>query len=85
MINRGARDGLMPGNVLAVYSRRRGRATQRQDGFSCGMSQLFAKKVRLPDERTGTFMVFKTFDRMSYGLIMEAKDVIHVADRVENP
>jgi hypothetical protein len=30
-------------------------------------------------------MVFKTFDRISYGLIMEAKDVIHVLDRVENP
>ena len=48
-------------------------------------STLFAKKVNLPDERTGTFMVFKTFDRMSYGLIMEAKDVIRVADKVESP
>jgi hypothetical protein len=41
--------------------------------------------VRLPDERNGTFMVFKTFDRMSFGLIMEAKNLIRVADRVENP
>ena len=49
------------------------------------MSSLFAKKVRLPDERTGTFMVFKTFDRMSYGLIMEATDIISVLDKVENP
>ena len=32
------------------------------------------KNVQLPDERTGTFMVFKTFDHMSYGLIMEATD-----------
>jgi hypothetical protein len=29
--------------------------------------------------------VFKTFERMSFGLIMEATDVIHVADRVESP
>ena len=30
-------------------------------------------------------MVFKTFQRMSYGLIMEATDVIRVADKVESP
>jgi hypothetical protein len=29
--------------------------------------------------------VFKTFDHMSYGLIMEATSIIRVADRVENP
>jgi hypothetical protein len=49
------------------------------------MSRLGAKKVQLPDERSGTFMVFKTFDQISYGLIMEAKNIIRVADRVENP
>ena len=32
---------------------------------------------------SGTFMVFKTFDRMSYGLIMEATDIIQVLDHVE--
>jgi hypothetical protein len=41
--------------------------------------------VDLPSERTGTFMVFKTFDRMSFGLIMEATDVIHVEDDVRSP
>jgi hypothetical protein len=30
-------------------------------------------------------MVFKTFDHLSYGLIMEATDVIRVADYVQNP
>ncbi len=49
------------------------------------MSHLGTQKVRLPDERTGTFMVFKTFDRLSYGLVMEATNVMHVGDRVENP
>jgi hypothetical protein len=41
--------------------------------------------VRLPNERSGTFMVFKTFERISYGLIMEAKNVIRVGDIVQNP
>jgi nucleoid-associated protein YgaU len=85
VINRGARDGLAPGNVLAVYGRGEKVRDNQKTGFVNYTSDLFAPKVRLPDERNGTFMVFKTFDRISYGLIMEATDIIRVADRVENP
>jgi hypothetical protein len=85
VINRGARDGLEPGNVLAVFEVGGTIRDTENHGFLSGKSSLIASKVRLPDERTGTFMVFKTFDHMSYGLIMEATDVIRVADRVENP
>jgi len=85
VINRGVRDGLRPGNVLAVYSASDPVYDNSKNGFVHPSSTLFAKKVELPDERTGTFMVFKTFDRMSFGLIMEATDVIRVADRVQSP
>jgi len=85
VINRGAGDGLAPGNVLAVFQAGDVVRDTANRGFLNGMSRLAAPKVRLPDERTGTFMVFKTFDHMSYGLIMEATNVIRVADRVENP
>jgi len=85
VINRGASDGLAPGNVLAVFHAGDVIRDTANKGFLNAMSRLAAPKVRLPDERIGTFMVFKTFDRMSYGLIMEATNVIRVADRVENP
>jgi LysM repeat protein len=85
VVNRGARDGLVPGNVLAVLGVGGTVRDNIKHGYLSGVSSLFAKKVRLPDERTGTFMVFKTFDRMSYGLIMEATDIISVLDKVENP
>jgi LysM repeat protein len=85
VINRGVRDGLTPGNVLAVYSASDPVYDNSKKGFVHPTSTLFARKVPLPDERTGTFMVFKTFERMSYGLIMEATDVMHVADKVESP
>jgi hypothetical protein len=39
----------------------------------------------LPDEQAGTVMVFKTYDRMSYALVMEATSEIHVLDAVRNP
>jgi hypothetical protein len=85
VINRGAGDGLAPGNVLAVFQAGEVIPDTVNRGFLNGMSRLVAAKVRLPDERSGTFMVFKTFDHMSYGLIMEATNIIRVADRVENP
>jgi LysM domain len=85
VINRGARDGLAPGNVLAVFDVGGSVRDTVKKGFLGGVSRLGAKKVQLPDERSGTFMVFKTFDEISYGLIMEAKNVIRVADRVKNP
>ena len=85
VINRGARDGLAPGNVLGVFAAGETMRDNVSQGFLSGMPALFAPKVHLPQYRTGTFMVFKSFDRMSYGLIMEATDIIRVADHVENP
>jgi hypothetical protein len=85
VINRGAGDGLAPGNVLAVFQAGDLIPDTANRGFLNSMSRLAAPKVRLPEERTGTFMVFKTFDHLSYGLVVEATNVIRVADRVENP
>jgi LysM repeat protein len=84
VVNRGARDGLVPGNVLAVYDTGPIVRDNEKKGFF-STDELFAKKVQLPSERTGTFMVFKTFDNISYGLIMEATDLIQVGDKIQSP
>ncbi|HTD71877.1 MAG TPA: LysM peptidoglycan-binding domain-containing protein [Steroidobacteraceae bacterium] len=84
VVNRGARDGLAPGNVLGVFDTGPVVADNDKKGFF-NLQTLGAKKVQLPSERTGTFMVFKTFDNISYGLIMEATNVIRVGDKIENP
>src|SRR6184192_166230 len=87
VINRGKRHGLEAGNVLAVdqagdvvHDLYRG---GRNIGSTIGTA--FAPKVRLPDERSGTLLVFKVFDRLSYGLIVGASNTLHVADVVRNP
>ncbi len=85
VIDRGARDGLAPGDVLAVYKEGAVVHDDVSKGYLQGVSTFFAPKVHLPNERSGTFMVFKTFRRVSYGLIMEATNIIRVGDRVENP
>jgi LysM repeat protein len=84
VINRGARDGLAPGNVLGVFDTGPIVLDTDKKGFF-NLDTLGAKKVALPSERTGTFMVFKTFDNISYGLIMEATNLIRVGDKVQNP
>ncbi|HEY0748758.1 MAG TPA: LysM peptidoglycan-binding domain-containing protein [Steroidobacteraceae bacterium] len=84
VVNRGARDGLAPGNVLGVFDTGPVVRDTDKKGFF-NLDTLGAKKVRLPSERTGTFMVFKTFDNISYGLIMEATNMIRVGDKVQNP
>jgi len=43
------------------------------------------EKVKLPDEEAGLLMVFRSFDRISFGLIMYARRAMHVGDRVVNP
>jgi LysM repeat protein len=43
-----------------------------------------AEEVRLPEEYTGVLMVFRTFDNLSYALVMEAQGPIHLYDTVRN-
>lgn len=42
-------------------------------------------QLKLPDERVGLLMIFRTFDRVSYGLIMNASDPIYTLDAVQTP
>jgi hypothetical protein len=77
-LNRGSRDGLAVGNVLTVWQQG-GKATDRFN------RKLFARKVQLPDEEMGTVMVFRTYDRMSYALVMQSAGALRVLDKVRNP
>ncbi|MBV9620531.1 MAG: LysM peptidoglycan-binding domain-containing protein [Gammaproteobacteria bacterium] len=87
VLNRGKSQGVDAGSVLAIDQAGDVVADIYHGGRSIGSlaSHTFAPKVRLPDERTGTLLVFKSFDRVSYGLILVANDTIHVGDRVHNP
>lgn len=90
VINRGKRHGMEPGTVLAIDQQgdtvrdlyRGGRSIVNNTN---GFNTSFAPSVKLPDERAGTLLVFKTYDRLSFGLIVGASDTIHVGDPVRNP
>jgi hypothetical protein len=42
-------------------------------------------KIRLPDERSATILLFTVYDRMSYGLVVESSQVIHKGDFIAAP
>ena len=42
-------------------------------------------QVKLPDERVGLLMVFRTFDKVAYGLIMNSTDAVYTLDAVQTP
>jgi LysM domain-containing protein len=82
-INRGTSHGLEPGHVLAIDDAGDLVRTPCQRTWTDWC--VGASKVRLPDERAGTLLVFKTYERMSYGLIVSATAPVRIADRVRNP
>ena len=41
--------------------------------------------IKLPDERVGLLMVFRIFERVSYGLIMQTSQPINKLDSVQTP
>ena len=74
VINRGEREGMDVGNVLAIYKR-----------GALARDRIANETIRLPSERAGLMMVFRTFEKLSYGLVLMADRPLAVTDLVKNP
>jgi hypothetical protein len=87
VINRGKKHGLEAGHVLTAWQR--GDLVPDMKGENPGahreFENPFPKHVRLPDERAGTLMVFRTYERMSFALVLSADAALRVGDTVRNP
>ena len=79
-INRGRRDGLEVGHVLAVY-----RNVVVYDQSDYLKSRDRSPVIQLPPERYGLAFVFRTFDSVSYALVMESSRPVQGGDIVQNP
>jgi nucleoid-associated protein YgaU len=73
-LNKGRRDGLEEGNVLAVM--KTGETVR---------DRITGASVKIPDERAGLLMVFRTYDKLSYGLVLYASRSLAILDKVRNP
>ncbi|MDO9165927.1 MAG: peptidoglycan-binding protein, partial [Rhodoferax sp.] len=76
VINRGTRDGVQSGHVMAIM----------KDGARLiDKTDAARDELKLPDERNGLLMVFRTFEKLSYALVLEVVDSVKAGDRLVNP
>jgi len=73
-VNLGRRDGIEEGHVLRIMRH----VGTRKDPVT-------RKKYALPDEESGLMMIFRPYEKLSYGLIMNASQPVHILDAVETP
>lgn len=76
VIDRGTSDNVSVGDVL--YIKNRGETID--DPFSGTRND----KVKLPDENAGVMLIFRTFDRVSFGIVMHATRAMHVLDKISS-
>ena len=76
VINVGTASGIEPGHVMALLKD----GQRLQDKTDTAMPQ-----IKLPNERNGLLMVFKTFELLSYALVLQITDGVKVGDRFTNP
>jgi len=84
-INRGARDGLVPGNVVGIFARGELVRDRYDAGRTWRNMATSYEKVRLPTERSGTLLLFTVHDRMSYGLVVESTIDMRIGDYIQHP
>lgn len=76
IINRGKNDGMERGHVLAIL---------RDNSSLIDRTDAARPTLRLPGERNGLMMVFQTFERLSYALVLEIQDGVKVGDTFTHP
>lgn len=75
-INKGKRDGLENGHVLALY---------QQGEILKGGSFFKSNNVALPNVRYGLIFVFRTFQKVSYALVLQTRFPVKILDTAQTP
>lgn len=75
-LNQGSRHGIESGHVLAIMSDGARVVDKTDDKLT---------PLKLPDERNGLLMVFRTFEKVSYALVLDITQGVKVGDRLINP
>jgi hypothetical protein len=75
-LNKGSKDGMERGHVLALW---------RDGVVTRDTTEPGKPTIKLPDERHGLLYVFRVFDKMSYALILTVKEPVKPGDRFTQP
>ena len=82
-INRGAQQGIEAGHVLRVN--KSGDHVRDRCAKISTFGTCTAHDVKLPVEAAGTLLVFRVFDHVSYGLVLDETTPISIGDQVVRP
>jgi hypothetical protein len=74
VINKGKRDGLQIGNVVAVY----------QAGKHL-FDKISQTNVVLPDTRAGLAMIFESYEKVSFAIVLKATRPLSIFDLIKQP
>jgi len=77
VINKGMREGLEVGHVLALYRDR--------PSVTPANATSKSEKIKLPRERYGVVLVFRVFDKVSYALVMNTTQPVNLLDVAQTP
>lgn len=80
-VNRGTSQGIRVGTVLDLY--RFGASVPDPTEPNAYFSRK--KLVKLPDLKYGSLFIFRTFDKLSYGLVMQVTDAVQIGDIAKAP
>lgn len=75
-LNVGEREGVERGHVLALYRNRGVAEYKGEEG---------KETYQLPEKRYGLVFVFRTFERVSYALVMDSDGPVAINDAVRKP
>ena len=86
-ISVGARDGVDNGTVFSSWQVGNSVVDRVENGPWDRSEDTFGKadKVRLPDEFSGHLMVFRTFDKVSYAMVMDTIKPVQVGQELKHP
>ncbi|WP_243412321.1 LysM peptidoglycan-binding domain-containing protein [Cognatiluteimonas telluris] len=82
----GSREGVDNGTVFSIWRTGSNAVDRVEYGAERTEDTIPERaKVRLPDEFAGHVMVFRTFDKVSYGLVMDSIKPTHVGYQLKHP
>jgi len=81
-VTRGSLDGIDVGTVLQLYNRGQ---TIHDRTAEKGRFSMAKSMIRLPDEQSGTLLIFRVFKHVSYGMIMQVTEPVQVGDVARSP
>ncbi|MFW5425760.1 MAG: LysM peptidoglycan-binding domain-containing protein [Methylophagaceae bacterium] len=90
VLNRGERDNLEVGHVVSIWQTGDTvrdiilSGVQEEDFFNLKNREHKNEVVTLPDENAGVAMIFKTYEKVSYAIVMKATRAIHIGDKISD-